>query len=272
MKAGSQRRADAPARKKAKVKAQAATPPGSNAAGTSEKLGPTRDLPHDAVIADKLIKDIVTGVYAPGQWIREQEIAERFGVSRTPVRNAFRHVARAGFIVVRPWRGAQVLELSADDTRYVLDVLEALYGVAMRIAAETLPDKYFPEVDALLELSERAAERNDLSARINLSFELGRKIARWSASALTYELLVRVGNLAFWQHRFFDFDVRALVAQSIIMHRELVAALKARKPDAADRIAREIIALTRSFLVPRIRLAEMQAARATRASRKKRGS
>lgn len=270
MKAGSQRRAGAPVRKKAK--AQTVAPPGSGAAGKSEKLGPMRDLPHEAVIADKLIKDIVTGVYAPGQWIREQEIAERFGVSRTPVRNAFRHVARAGFIVVRPWRGAQVLELSADDTRYVLDVLEALYGVAMRIAAETLPEKYFPEADALLELSERAAERNDLNARIALSFELGRKLARWSASALTYELLVRVGNLAFWQHRFFDFDVRALIAQSIVMHRELVAAVKGRKADVADRTAREIIALTRSFLIPRIRLAEMEAARATRAPGRKRGS
>jgi GntR family transcriptional regulator, rspAB operon transcriptional repressor len=164
-----------------------------------------------------------------------------------------------------------VLELSADDTGYVLDVLEALYGVAMRIAAETLPESHFAEVDALLELSERAAERNDLNARIALSFELGRKIARWSASALTYELLVRVGNLAFWQHRFFDFDVRALIAQSIVMHRELVAAIKARKPDVADKTAREIIALTRSFLIPRIRLAEMEAARAAGAARKKRG-
>ncbi len=269
MKAAAPRRAGTSARRKAK--ASAATQPQGPPSAASEKLGPTRDLPHDAVIADKLIKDIVTGVYAPGQWIREQEIAERFGVSRTPVRNAFRHVARAGFIVVRPWRGAQVLELSADDTGYVLDVLEALYGVAMRIAAETLPESHFAEVDALLELSERAAERNDLNARIALSFELGRKIARWSASALTYELLVRVGNLAFWQHRFFDFDVRALIAQSIVMHRELVAAIKARKPDVADRTAREIIALTRSFLIPRIRLAEMEAARAG-AARKKRGS
>jgi GntR family transcriptional regulator, rspAB operon transcriptional repressor len=270
VKAASPRRADASSRRKAK--SAAATTPRSQPPASSDRLGPTRDLPHDAVIADRLIKDIVTGVYAPGQWIREQEIAERFGVSRTPVRNAFRQVARAGFIVVRPWRGAQVLELSADDTRYVLDLLEALYGVAMRIAAETLPEQYFPEVDALLELSERAAQRNDLSARIALSFELGRKIARWSASALTYELLVRVGNLAFWQHRFFDFDVRALVAQSIVMHRELVAAIKGRKADVADRTAREIIALTRSFLIPRIRLAEMETARAARRSRKKRGS
>lgn len=237
-----------------------------------EKLGPMRDLPHDVVIAERLMRDIVTGVYEPGQWIREQDIAERFGVSRTPVRNAFRQVARAGFIVVRPWRGAEVLEMSADDTGYMLDVLEVLYGVAMRIAAETLPEERFQEVDALLEASELAAERHAISDRTALAFELGRKIAHWSASQLAYDLLLRVGSLAFWQHRFFDIDLRALVAQSIILHRELVAAIKARKAQAAERSAREIIALTRSFLVPRIRLAEMQAARSKDKVRRKRGA
>lgn len=224
-----------------------------------DKLSSDRDLPHDTVIAERLMKDIVTGKYVPGQWIREQEIAERFGVSRTPVRNAFRHVARAGFIEVRPWRGAQVLQLSADDTRYVLDLLEALYGVGMRIAAETLPERYFPKVDRLLAASERAAERNQLSERIAITFELGRKMAQWSSSHLAYEMLVRVGNLAYWQHRFFDFDVRALVSKSVVMHRDLAAAVKARKGAQAEQIARDIVALTRSFLIPRIRLEEQQA-------------
>ena len=225
---------------------------------SKDQLSSDRDLPHDTVIAERLIKDIVTGKYQPGQWIREQEIAERFGVSRTPVRNAFRHVARAGFIEVRPWRGAQVLRLSADDTRYVLDLLEVLYGVGMRIAAETLPEKYFPVVDRLLAASERAAERNELSERIAVTFELGRKMVQWSSSHLAYEMLVRVGNLAFWQHRFFDFDVRALVSKSVLMHRELVTAVKTRNAARAEQIAREIVALTRSFLIPRIRLEERQ--------------
>lgn len=233
------------------------------------KLNSKRDLPHDAVIAEQLIQDIVTGVYPPGQWIREQEIAERFGVSRTPVRNAFRHVARAGFIDVRPWRGAQVLQLSADETKYVLDLLEVLYGVGMRIAAETLPERHFPEVDELLLASERAAERSALTERIAITFELGRKIAKRSASHLAYEMLVRVGNLAMWQHRFFDFDVRAVVQQSIVMHRDLVDAIKGRRPADAERIAREIVALTRSFLIPRIRLAELEAQRAVKAPRAK---
>lgn len=234
-----------------------------------DQLSSDRDLPHDTVIADRLIKDIVTGKYHPGQWIREQEIAERFGVSRTPVRNAFRQVAREGFIEVRPWRGAQVLNLSADDTRYVLDLLEVLYGVGMRIAAETLPEKYFPLVDKLLAAGERAAERNELSERIAITFELGRKMAQWSSSHLAYEMLVRVGNLAFWQHRFFDFDVRALVSKSVLMHRELVSAVKTRKAAKAEQIARDIVALTRSFLIPRIRLDEQKpAAAATRKPRR----
>jgi GntR family transcriptional regulator, rspAB operon transcriptional repressor len=171
---------------------------------TSE-AGTQRDLPLDMVIARRLVQEIIGGVYAPGDWIREQEVASRYGTSRTPVRNAFRQVEREGFILVRPWRGAKVLELSADDTRYVLDMLEAVYGVA-------------------------------------------------SGSSFVHDVLNRVGSLALWQHRFLDFDVPAARHRQAELHRGLVAAIKVRDGAAAEACAREIVALTRSFLVPRVGL------------------
>lgn len=220
-----------------------------------EKLGASRDLPLDAIIARRLIKDIVQGRYKPGQWIREQEVASRFGVSRTPVRNAFRQVSRAGFLDVRPWRGAQVLELSAEDTRYILDMLEVVYGVAMRIAAETVPEERFPLLDKMMRAGDEAAEHNSIQERVEVAFQIGRRLARWSRSAMAYEMVERVGSLAQWQHRFFDFDVPAAAQKSLDLHHQLIEAVKRRQPDAAERVAREIVALSRSFLVPRIQLA-----------------
>lgn len=234
---------------------------GDQAAQTPEKLGDSRDLPLDVAIANRLIRDIVDGVYAPGQWVREQEVASRFGVSRTPVRSAFRHVSRAGFIEVRPWRGAQVLELSAEDTRHVLDMLEVIYGVAMRIAAETLPERYFPLLDKMMHAGDEAAERNAMRERIDVAFQIGRRLARWSDSTLSHDLLNRVGSLALWQHRFFDFDVPAAAERSLQLHHELIDAIKQRRGEVAERAAREIVALSRSFLVPRVRLAQKKGSR-----------
>ncbi len=225
-------------------------------AGASSDQEAERELPLDAIIARQLVRDIVNGVYPPGCWIREQEVASKHGTSRTPVRNAFRQVEREGFIKVRPWRGAKVLELSADDTRYVLDLLEVVYGVAMRIAAETVPESYFPELDAMYQRALDAVSRNSLPERVAIAFQIGRRLSRWSGSHLAHDMLNRVGSLALWQHRFLDFDVPAASQRQVELHGALVDAIKTRKPALAEATAREIVALTRTFLVPRVRLQE----------------
>jgi GntR family transcriptional regulator, rspAB operon transcriptional repressor len=213
-----------------------------------------RDLPLDTIISRRLMQDIIGGVYPPGHWIREQEVASRYGTSRTPVRNAFRQVERQGFILVRPWRGAKVLELSADDTRYILDMLEAVYGVAMRIAAETVDESHFPELEIMYQRALDAVSRNSLPERIDIAFQTGRRLSRWSGSSLAHDMLNRVGSLALWQHRFLDFDVPAAAQRQVELHRTLIDAVMTRNSALAESSAREIVALTKSFLVPRVRL------------------
>lgn len=216
--------------------------------------GEERDLPLDAVIARQLVRDIINGVYPPGCWIREQEVASKYGTSRTPVRNAFRQVERDGFITVRPWRGAMVLELSADDTRHVLDLLEMVYGVAMRIAAETVDASHFDEMEAMCEAACTMILNDSLQESNAMAFQLGRRLSRWSGSWILHDVLLRVGGLALWQHRFLDFDVPAARERQVELHRALVAAIKRRDGAGAEAAAREIIAVTRSFLMPRVRL------------------
>jgi DNA-binding FadR family transcriptional regulator len=72
------------------------------------------NLPLDVEIANRLIREIIGLKLAPGSWLREQEIAARFGVSRSPVREALRHIAKQGFVEMHPWRGAQLVELSGE--------------------------------------------------------------------------------------------------------------------------------------------------------------
>jgi GntR family transcriptional regulator, rspAB operon transcriptional repressor len=217
--------------------------------------GEDNDLPLDARIARQLVRDIATGVYEPGQWIREQEVATRFNVSRSPVREAFRQVQQQGFIQVRPWRGAKVLEISADDTAYIFDLLEAVYGVAMRIAATTVPKERFPELEEMFERALDAVARNSLADRVTIAFQIGRRLSRWSGSQLSHDMLNRVGSLALWQHRFLEFDVPGAAERTVELHRGLIDAVKERNPAEAESCAREIIALTRSVLIPRVRAA-----------------
>src|SRR3546814_6040270 len=68
---------------------------------TDDDSAPTQDR----VIARLLTDDIVEWRIPPGSWLREREIAARFGVSHAPVREAFRPTGRIGLAQVRPWRG-----------------------------------------------------------------------------------------------------------------------------------------------------------------------
>lgn len=208
------------------------------------------DLPLDVKLGDVLIRDIIALRYPPGSWLREQEIAERFQISRSPVREALRHVARRGFVRMVPWRGAQVVELSAQETRYIFDLLESVFGIVARIAAETFPEERFKELWDLMEYGDSLFERESTrEERVGFTFDLGQKMARWGGSRTSYELLTYAGSLALWQHRFLPADDLATAKRQLEIHRVLVSAVTARDAQTAEWAARSMVALTRSNLL-----------------------
>jgi len=87
-------------------------------------------------IADQLLRLIVKKVYQPGQRITEQEVADRFSVSRGPVREALRTLAARGVLKLEPQRGATVVRFTDEETRDAIDISSVIFGVAARRAAE----------------------------------------------------------------------------------------------------------------------------------------
>ncbi|MCB2001946.1 MAG: GntR family transcriptional regulator, partial [Rhodoferax sp.] len=65
-----------------------------------------------AHLASVLRERIVTGVYAPGEWIRESLLAQEFGYSNGPIREALQLLVGEGLLVRATWRGVRVVELS----------------------------------------------------------------------------------------------------------------------------------------------------------------
>src|ERR687885_171179 len=82
------------------------------------------------LIADALREEIRRGRAEPGQALRQEEIATRFGVSRLPVRDALRRLETEGLVVVYPNRGAFVAEFSPDEVREIYDLPILLEGDA----------------------------------------------------------------------------------------------------------------------------------------------
>ena len=93
----------------------------------------------------KLRQEIVSGKLPPGYLLREAELAARFGVSKTPLREAFVRLEKDGFVEIAPYRSAVVGGYSRQDLREIYEVRELLEGLcareaALNIATEDLAD------------------------------------------------------------------------------------------------------------------------------------
>src|SRR3546814_16559771 len=91
---------------------------------TDDDSAPTQDR----VIARLLTDAIVEWRIPPGSWLREREIAARFGVSHAPVREAFRHLARIGLVKVVPVPGPSVIALSAHASNAVSAPVKTVFA------------------------------------------------------------------------------------------------------------------------------------------------
>lgn len=97
---------------------------------------------------------IVTGVYPPGTRLDEQELADTFGVSRTPVREALIQLASVGLIEIKPRRGATVPEVGADRVCEMFEVMAELEAMCGRLAARRIT----PAEQSALQEAHRACE------------------------------------------------------------------------------------------------------------------
>ena len=115
---------------------------------------------------------IFKGELTAGQKLTEQEVALRLGVSRGPVREAFRALEDLGLVQIEQNRGAFVRKIDLDEAVEIHDVYSALEELATRTAARRLSAKQIAELQSLVESMDAAAEAEDLDQyySLNLSF------------------------------------------------------------------------------------------------------
>jgi DNA-binding GntR family transcriptional regulator len=115
---------------------------------------------------------IVDGTFAPGEQLKDLELAEWLGVSRTPVREALLRLAHGGLVLTQPGRSTVVSTLDARDIRDARDVVAAMHEVAVREAVPVLVDV---DLDAMRDANRRfaaALESGDVEQAIRADDEL----------------------------------------------------------------------------------------------------
>jgi DNA-binding GntR family transcriptional regulator len=171
-------------------------------------------------VYSRLRDAIVDGTLAPGEQLRDGELATWLGVSRTPVREALLRLAEAGLVVVHPGRSTTVSSLDMRDVREARDVVAAMHELAVRTAVGSLAEA---DIEAMREANHRfqaAIEQGDMETALRADDDLhGVPVTVAANRALTAVLdqftpvLRRAERL-----RFSSPDGRA----SVVRHNELI--------------------------------------------------
>lgn len=121
-------------------------------------------------VTDALREEILSGALAPNTWLREHEIAMRFSVSRTPVREAIRRLSDEGLTQRSANQGTRVAPMSLDDVLAVYAVRETLEGLAARTAAAKRPAGLIEALRKVQNEMERTPEDSAKLESLNLQF------------------------------------------------------------------------------------------------------
>ena len=190
-------------------------------------------------IREKLIEDILSGRLAPGTRIVETRIAQQFGVSQGPVREALRDLELYGFVVSLPFRGTQIRKISTEDLLEIYPLRAAIEGVAARTAALRIDEATLATLDELIDTMREAAANNDPYAQAN-------------ADGAFHHAIIKVAGNRMLEHvwQTMRLSITTCVTHAVT-HRSLheiaerhvpvVAALRARDPELAEAALRKHI-------------------------------
>ena len=186
---------------------------------------PPSTLP--ATTAERLRELIIEGALAPGMRLNERALCDRLGISRTPLREAFRLLAADGLVELSPNRGATVVSLSGADIRESFEVMGALEALSGELACKHITPAEVAEIKALTFEMLACHAREDLPAYYRFNRMIHDRLnlaARNAVLTRTYRSLnLRIQNLRFRSN--FDREKWNRAARE---HAEMVEALEAR--------------------------------------------
>lgn len=208
---------------------------------------PIKELTHKPLkeeIYDALHRQIIAGKYAPGDWLRQEEIASQMGVSMTPVREALDLLVAKGIAERVPYRGVRVREMSEKDVVEAYGMRLFLEAMIAKEAALNITPEQVENLEAIMDEMDRHVELSEMPQERQLSREFHAAIAEASGNSLLIQLYSIVSN-AFPDWLLYEALYRkpelvsGSVAQTHDEHSAILEAFKKHDPDLAVKVSLE---------------------------------
>ena len=156
-------------------------------------------LPLRDVVFKKLRQEILLGELAPGERLMEIHLAQRLGVSRTPIREAIRKLELEGLVMMIPRRGAEVAQISEKNLKDVLEVRTSLERLAVRLACERIKPQELTELKEACDAFAAVTKTKDMTAITRADVALHDVIIRSTGNRKLEQM---ISNLAEQMYRY----------------------------------------------------------------------
>ena len=202
-------------------------------------------------IVSSLRDSIIKGELNPGQKLTEPELAEKLGISRTPIREAFRQLESEGFLTVIPRRGAVVSRITRKEIGDFYDLKSLLEGYAARVAAEKITEKGIEKLRKINEQLVVLAEKNDVDAFFSKNDEFHNTFISYCGNEKLLEFHKHLVQ-RFMRFRLGALSVPGRLLLSVKQHRNIIKALAEKDGPLAETLVLEHALLSGVELAERV--------------------
>ena len=230
------------------------------------KKGMEKHLTLREKILESIRDAIMSGSLKPGEKVAEPELAERFGISRTPIREAFRQLESEGYLTVIPRKGAVVTTFSQQDVEEFYAIKSILEGYAAKRACEKLTDKELERLEQINKRLKQMAAEGDVHHFFKVHNDFHDLFIKAADNDKLTELIQSLVS-RFKRLRVASLSVPGRMEISVQEHEKIIDAFRKRNGELAERLVRKTaeyggkVLLSGSEGGPTLNPAERQAAR-----------
>ena len=192
-------------------------------------------LPLRDVVFNTLREAILTGELEPGERLMEIKLANKLGVSRTPIREAMRKLELEGLVDMTPRKGAVVAEISKEDLQNVLEVRRVLEQLAVELACNNIETQEIAELKSNLKIFALAVKKNNPTDIAKIDVEFHDIIYKATHNGRLIQILSNIREQMFRYRLEYikDQDTRQTVVRD---HENLINAISSKNIDEAKKI------------------------------------
>lgn len=197
-------------------------------------------LPLRDVVFKTLRQAILRGELKPGERLMEIRLANKLGVSRTPIREAIRKLELEGLVVMVPRKGAEVADITEKSLRDVLEVRKALEELSVKLACDRITEEQIEELEQAAQEFKKILKSSDITEIAEADVHFHDVIYR---AAENQRLMQLLSNLSEQMYRYrIEYLKNPDVHEKLLSeHEEIIRNIKNHEKESAVRITCEHI-------------------------------